>query len=166
LEWQRINKELEASPTAGQIDKELEDMIVDRLIPKYERQWALDSVRNRVTFLSVAIALSSSFLFYPLNLLVGIPLAIPLLRGLLEYIKLQGVSQKSLDNAKHVLIALYIIAIVLAGIIGALLLTGSGVTTFGRFIGIALIISSVIALVFTRRILRRINVLLRKQFSD
>jgi hypothetical protein len=86
VEWKQIQSET-VSPTGGKLDPELEKMIVDRLLPSFERQVALDRLRNRVTVLSVALALVGNALPYPLNTLASILLAFPLGGTLVQFYK-------------------------------------------------------------------------------
>src|SRR4051794_32863338 len=72
LEWTRIQRELQESPSGGNLDPAVEKIIIDRLVPKYERQVALDKARNRVTVLSVALALTGSIIPNPLDSLASL----------------------------------------------------------------------------------------------
>ncbi len=88
LEWKRLQDEMENSPSGGIIDPSIEKVIIDKLVPKYERQEELDNIRNRITMISVALALISGLFPYPLNSLVGAILALPLISSLLKFYKL------------------------------------------------------------------------------
>ncbi|MCI5157786.1 MAG: hypothetical protein D3906_04970 [Candidatus Electrothrix sp. AUS1_2] len=158
-EWKKVNSELESSPSQGAIDPDIESIIIDRISPRYEKQWELDTLRNRITAFSVAIALSSTFLFYPINLLVGVPLAIPLGKGLIDFIKLQGASVESVKYVKYGLMFAYVAVVLWIGFFAGYFALYESDQIDG-IIGMVVFPISVAALLYSYKLYKKLNELL------
>lgn len=165
-EWSKINTELENSPTQGKLDREIENIITDRISPKYEQKWALDEVRNRITILSATMALTSTFLFYPLNLFVAIPLALPLTKGVLEFFKLQGISQITAKRINTSYLIIYLSSITLLASCGLFFLLSDNIDTEGKVIGGFMLIAAFLTILFHTKLKAIISNFLNESISQ
>lgn len=127
VEWKRIQASLGNSPSGGLLDPAIESIIVDRLVPRYERQATLDRLRNRITVFSVALALVSALLPFPLNSAAGVLLAIPLAGTLLQFFRASAEPAEVKATLRPLAIALYVVACV-AGVGFSLFLFALGLT--------------------------------------
>lgn len=119
-QWRKIEKELNDTDTAIQIEPEIEKQIIDRILPKYEREYAIKRQRNRITAYSVAMALVNSLLPDPTDLILTLALAFPLIISLFRLFRLQEDSKVIIRYISTFLRAIYIILIVVLGWLVAL----------------------------------------------
>ncbi len=89
LQWQEISKEIENHGEITLLDPDLEAVVLDRVLPRFELQEKRERWCNRVTILSVASAAAASVLPYPINRLVVYVVAIPLLVALVRLTSMQ-----------------------------------------------------------------------------
>jgi hypothetical protein len=76
---QAINRELQSESVDSSLDPQLQQAIIDLILPRYMRLDRRDRLRTRVTVLSVALAASSAIMPFPLNTAFGVLMALPLI---------------------------------------------------------------------------------------
>jgi DNA-binding transcriptional MerR regulator len=165
-EWKQICSELDDSLIGEGLSPEIEEIITDRISPQYEKRWAIDNIRNRITVLSVVIAISSTFLFYPINMLVGIPLAIPLLKDLVELLKIQGISKDFSKNIKYGIVIAYLFGALLLAFLGVALIVDGFIETPGKVVAYGLIFISLVMVVFILKFFRLVGLYLDNKFEN
>lgn len=106
-ELKAIDSELRTEYCSDQIDDKIREKIVDRISPRYEKEWELNELRNKIAAICVLVAFSSVF-FFPIGMIVCTLFAYPLFSASLRLLKLQGISIEIFRNAKFVILVCYV----------------------------------------------------------
>jgi hypothetical protein len=77
--WQTIANELESKASLSVLEPQLQQALLDRIVPRYMRRERRDRLRTRVTVLSVVLAVFAASLPSPLGSIFGGIMALPLL---------------------------------------------------------------------------------------
>lgn len=133
--WQKLISELgSAAPIPG-LDPQIQTAILDRIVPRFEREQEINRLRTRITVLSVGVAAASTVLPFGLGGILAIILTPALASAALRLYALSeeaSVSYKSLRPWIH--IAYGVSAIIIGGF-GVLLLTIEGGTSSAVYVG-------------------------------
>jgi hypothetical protein len=125
VQWEKIASEVEAKENIGSIDPKIEAIIIDRIRPQYEKQRFLETIRTRVTVLSVSMALASSILPFPISELVVYLFAVPLITALLKLFSLQDDFPHYIPWVRRTIYLIYLGLIVTFALIAFVTITGS-----------------------------------------
>jgi hypothetical protein len=156
--WRQITGELESTVNIEGMDPLFVSVIVDKLLPKYERDQEIELLRNRITGLSVVLALISTLFPYPLNVVVSIAVAAPLLMSLIRFMKLQQDPRVEGAYTWGIAIGIYFSFFIIAGGTSTLLfMIGDGITEEGKILRIVLAILFLVGVAGLWPYLRFIN---------
>lgn len=92
-EWDKIRKELDNNSSKLNLGKEIENKIVELITPKYEIAKSLDDLKTKITFSSIIVAITSTFVVSPLDSIIAIPFLFFIFKSLFNYLKLKGISE-------------------------------------------------------------------------
>lgn len=136
-EWQKLQEELKSDAADGGVDPAIEKIIVDRLLPQYERATQVDQLRTRTTILSVAVAIAGVALPGVLSWFVSFVLAVPLVATLAQLARETSDPKDFWLTARGIATGLIGVAGVLAIGTGAafLRLSPESLTQTGRVVG-------------------------------
>jgi hypothetical protein len=113
VQWKKITDEIAAKENVSSIDPKIEALIVDRILPQYEIRRLQETVRTRVTVISVSMARASSVLPFPIRNLIVYLLAIPLAGNLLRLFSMQDDFQHYIPWIRIISYAVYVCGIAL-----------------------------------------------------
>jgi hypothetical protein len=97
-EWKKIKDEVILNSTEIKLEKTLEEKLVHEITPKFELINKLDDLKTKITLSSIIIALTSTFIASPFNLIITVPLLVFIFKNLQLYLELKGVSEDSLTK--------------------------------------------------------------------
>lgn len=137
-EWSRVTDELQAQSAAMPLDPSLQAVILDRLLPRFEHDRLVERLRTRITALSVALALTSSLLPFPVSTLLAAALAVPLAGTLVSFVRLQSEPSSYAAFQHNVINVLYVVFVIAGGGFAILLFAVGDVTEFGKVVRVAL----------------------------
>jgi len=158
--WKSLTEELGSrSPVPG-LDPGLQQVILDRIVPRFQRQEQQERLRTRVTVLSVGLAISSAILPFPLSSALPILLGIPLLSAAVRLLALNIEDEERAFKAIRTWVHLAYFAVALASAGFAwVMFTSEGVTRTGFVLGqltasVAAIL--IVAYPWARKVLNRV----------
>lgn len=148
-QWKNIADEIASRENVSPIDPKIEAFILDKILPQYELRRYQETIRTRVTVLSISMALASSILPFLVKDLVVYMLAIPLVSSLLKLFSMQEDFSHYLPWIRRAIYLIYLGVIITASVLGSIILFGSfqleSVKSLGivawTFAGILLILS-------------------------
>lgn len=73
--WQKLTSEIESADPVPGLDEQIQNAILDRIVPRYEREQEVKKLRTRITVLSIAAATTSTMLPFGLGSILAIMLA-------------------------------------------------------------------------------------------
>lgn len=148
IEWQRIQGILGTKSSGSALDPAIEAIVVDRLVPRYERQATQDRLRNRITVFSVALALVSALLPFPLSSAAAAVLGIPLAATLLQFFRTSAEPEEVRRTLRPIALVLYVVSCVAAASFAVMLFVirfkeGDALTSSGLILTWILLVAGI-----------------------
>ncbi len=162
-EWKSISDELKALPQKAEIDPFIERTIIDKVVPDYEKRRKRETLKDRITVLSIGLAFSKSVLPSETNLIIGLALAVPLASYAIQFIKVSA-EDRELQNILKIIEATIYFGIPSIGLL--LIILSIGIITlsdsydnwpFASFVGLIGFIVIAIWFHFRKRLLIELN---------
>lgn len=148
-EWKKLNDELGDESAIEGIDKQIQEAIVELIMPSFEKEQEVSILRTRITVLSVSMAAASALLPFGLGNMLALIIAPALIVSAVRlYSKSEDVSKMYTPIRTWTHIAYWITSLFIGGLGLALLLIGD-VNDVARYFAFALCtIGVLLALVY------------------
>lgn len=136
--WQELTAELGSSAPVPGLDPQIQNAILDQIIPRFQKEQEINKLRSRITVLSVGVAAASAVLPFGLGSMLAVVFAPALVSAA---IRLHALTEDPADLFKSLrpLVHLaYAVSALAVGGFGVLLLSFDNVTSAGIYIAWAL----------------------------
>jgi hypothetical protein len=135
--WEKLTSELGSAVPIPGLEPQIQTAILDRIVPRFEREQEVNRLRTRITVLSVGVAAASTVLPFGLGSVLGVILAPALISAALRLYALSEESTGAYKSLRPWIHIAYGTCALLIGGFGVLLLTIGGVTSAGVYIAYA-----------------------------
>lgn len=150
LEWKRLSEELGLAATASDLPPEIQQAILDRIVPQYQKREEIEAVRNRITVFSVGLALTGSLLPYPIDKVLPLFFAFPLGVSVYQLWRLTTTREERIAGSLKIIVALYVLLAMLFICGGCLILLVPTLTQTGKYIAWGLVGFGAVILALTK----------------
>ncbi|MFQ6404513.1 hypothetical protein ACIDE9_07065 [Methylophilus sp. 'Pure River'] len=136
--WQKLTAELESSVPVPGLDPKIQNVILDQIIPRFQQEQEINKLRSRITVLSVSIAAASAVLPFGLGSMLAIMFAPALISAAIRLHALTEDSANSFKSLRPFVHLAYVVATLVMGGFGVVLLNVDNLTMVGIYIAWAL----------------------------
>lgn len=120
--WQQLTNELESSTPVPGLEPQIQDAILDRIVPRYQQEQEVMGLRTRITVLSVGVAGASALLPFGLDSMVAFIFAPALVTAAFRLYALTEDPAKTFKSLRSWVHTVYLAAALGLGGYGVLLL--------------------------------------------